>query len=161
MPTYISFPRDSFCYFSPVLLFFIWYGSLLMDCGLYDPREVWQALCSPDTLSAASDLLHWGPLCTTALLYPWSSPNTNRNHLDYKHVSKWTLRFFYAFFGCFFVISPHFSLTVNSLSSSHTVLFSKLPFHAKAQGLLHFHPQESSAFAFAPIWTSQPTGNLQ
>lgn len=51
--------------------------------------------------------------------------------------------------------------TVSSLSFNHTALFSKFPFHVRAQGLLHFHLQESCVFAFAPIWTSQPTGSTQ
>lgn len=91
-----------------------------MDCGLYDPREVWQELRSPDTLGAASDLLHWAPLCTIALLYPCSFPNTNRNYLDYRHVSRWLLGCSYAFFGGCLVMSPHFSLNSQlSISQSH------------------------------------------
>lgn len=81
-----------------------------MDCGLYDPTEVWQELRSPGTLSAASDLLHWAPLCTIALLYPCSFPNTNRNYLDYRQVSRWLLGCSYAFFGGCLVMSPHLSL---------------------------------------------------
>lgn len=65
MYTYISSPWDVFSYFSPVLLFFIWYNRLLTDCGLHDPREVRQVLCN-----AASDLLHWSPLCTIFSFIP-------------------------------------------------------------------------------------------
>lgn len=70
------------------------------------------ALCAlgrsgnPDTLSAAFDLLYWDLLCTAALLYFWAFPKTNMSHLDYRHVSRWTLGCFNAIFGCFLVISP-------------------------------------------------------
>lgn len=77
---------------------------------LYDPREAWQELCSPDTLSVASGLLHQYPLCIIALFYPSSLQNTNRNRLDCRNVTRCTLSCFHGFFGCFLVMCPHFSL---------------------------------------------------
>lgn len=68
------------------------------------------ALCAlgrpgnPDALSADVDLLYWDPLCTTALLYSWAFPKTNMNHLDYRHISRWTLP------GCFLVMFSRLSL---------------------------------------------------
>lgn len=77
---------------------------------LYDFREAWQELFSPDTLRVVSGLLHQDPLCIIALFYPSSLQNTNRNHLDYRHVTRCTLSYFHGFFDCFLVMSPHFSL---------------------------------------------------
>lgn len=37
-------------------------------------------------------------------------PNTNRNNLFYRHVSRQTHRYFYKFLVCFLVMSSHFSL---------------------------------------------------
>lgn len=108
MPKHIQYTHIHYLFhgqFFPVslliLLSFLDYLWLLTGMCLYGPGEVW---CSPDTPSVASHP-NQGPLCNIFVI-----PNTNRNNLFYRHVSRQNFGTSTFFFFCFLVMSSHFSL---------------------------------------------------